>query len=311
MKRALPALFVLLAGCSSSPATPDASADASNEAAADVIDAAVIHPADASAQVIVTDETPGDGGLVIFAPPLTDASVPLFKVTNVTPNVAAEPTAVRVSPDGWTLCVADRANLIVDVFDLPLTPSSAPKQTIETHDTPRDLRFDSKGNLYAAVSLSGIEWWAPPFDSFKPTGVIQQDTGYNINALAIDSNDTLYANSNQYSILVFTDPTNQPNPTVFDTPSWGFSGLEIAQGKIFGLNQISGLASYALPLVQGEQNTFVYNALGGSRLSLSPSMELVVPDNHRILLFAPPYTTISTIVPLAFQPTAVAFFVPQ
>jgi hypothetical protein len=310
MTRSIVALSVLVAGCSSSPAMPDASVDASGPGEADALDAGVIHPADASPQVIVTDET-ADGGLVVFAPPLSDASVPLFKVTTVTPNVSAQPTAVRVSPDGWTLWVADGANAAIDAFDLPLTPSSTPKQTVEAHDTPRDLRFDSKGNLYAAVALSGIEWWAPPIDSFKPSGVIQQDTGYNIGALAIDSNDTLYANSNNSSILVFTDPTQQPNPTVFSTPSWSFSGLEIANGEIFGLSGIGGLVSYALPLVPGEQNTFIYNATGGSRLSLSPTMDLVVPDNHRILLFAPPYTSITTIVPLSFNPSAVAFFVPQ
>src|SRR5690348_1889455 len=104
----------------------------SADVVSDVTDAAVVHPADASPQVIVTDESADDGGLLVFAAPLTDASVPLFKVTTITPNVAGDPNVVRVGPDGWTLWVADRKNDTIDAFDLPLTPTSTPKETIQT-----------------------------------------------------------------------------------------------------------------------------------------------------------------------------------
>ena len=58
----------------------DAGADASfSDAAADVADSGVtVHPADASPQIVITDESPNDAGLLVFAPPLTDASTPLL-----------------------------------------------------------------------------------------------------------------------------------------------------------------------------------------------------------------------------------------
>ena len=91
--------------CGTSEPGHDAGADASfSDAAADVADSGVtVHPADASPQIIITDESPNDAGLLVFAPPLTDASTPLFKITNITPNETALPTLARIGPDGWTL----------------------------------------------------------------------------------------------------------------------------------------------------------------------------------------------------------------
>ena len=307
------AFFVpLLLACGGVGAGQDAGSDVmSADVVSDVVDAAVVHPTDASPQVIVTDESANDGGLLVFAAPLTDASAPLFKIATITPSVSGYPNVVRIGPDGWTLWVADQTNGTIDAFDLPLTPSSAAKQTIQTLNTPRDLRFDSKGDLFASISNSGIEWWAPPFNDFKPTGLLVHQVGYSVGGLVFDSNDTLYADSNTYSTLVFSNPTSDSNPTVVSTPGWDFSGYEIAQGRLFGLNENGGLTSYPLPLVQGAQQTFVYNVKGGSRLALSPTMDLVAPDIGRILLFAPPYTAITTIVSLPqYEPTSVAFFTP-
>ena len=119
---------------------------------------------DASGNLIVSNAGSGGGtgsNLAIFASPYTGAPVS-------TPVVAA--TAYRklaLSSTQLFVCSVSGATGRVDVYNLPLTASSAPAFAITNGiNSPEALAFDSSGNLYVGnLGDTTIKVFSPPFSA--------------------------------------------------------------------------------------------------------------------------------------------------
>jgi hypothetical protein len=107
-----------------------------------------------------------NSNLFVYAPPYTGAPI----ITPALPNTAYRKLAVSATQ----LFVASVAGTTgrVDVYNLPITSSSAPAFSITNGmNTPEGLALDSFGNLYVGnLSDATVRVYAPPFSaSSAPT----------------------------------------------------------------------------------------------------------------------------------------------
>jgi hypothetical protein len=116
---------------------------------------------DGSANLYVSNAGPAGSNLAVFAPPYNGAPT-------LTPTIA---TAVyrKLAVSGNRLFVASVAGAsgAVDVYALPLNPSSAPVFSITSGvATPEALAVDAGGKLYVGnLSNSTVTVYAPPFSA--------------------------------------------------------------------------------------------------------------------------------------------------
>jgi hypothetical protein len=114
---------------------------------------------DSAGNLVVGNAGGAGSNLVVFAPPYTGA--PVF----VTPTVVG--TAYRKIAIGSTqlfVCSVGGGTGRVDVYNLPLTASSAPAFSITAVNTPEGIAVDGNGNLYVGnLTDATIRVFAPPF----------------------------------------------------------------------------------------------------------------------------------------------------
>lgn len=113
---------------------------------------------DGAGNLYVANSGSSGSTLSVFTSPYTGAA------TVVTPSVSGA-TYRKIAIRGTQLFVGDigTANQI-DVYDLPLSSSSAPAFSITSVDRPEALSFDGGGNLYVGnLGDTKIRVFAPPF----------------------------------------------------------------------------------------------------------------------------------------------------
>jgi hypothetical protein len=135
---------------------------------------------DSSGNLVVSNAGSGSSTLTVFAPPFSNASV-------VTP--AAAGTAYRkVALNTSQLFVASVAGTTgqIDVYNLPLSASSAPVFSMTNVNVPEALAFDSHGNLYVGnLGDATIRVFTPPFSASSTPSVTLTVTGAAIFGIAI------------------------------------------------------------------------------------------------------------------------------
>ena len=121
---------------------------------------------DSAGNLYVSNAGTGGGTgstLLVYASPYSGAPI-------ITPNVAT--TAYRkIALTSTQLFVASVAGSTgrVDVYNLPITASSAPAFAITNVNTPEGLATDSSGNLYVGnLSDATIRVFTPPFSATSP-----------------------------------------------------------------------------------------------------------------------------------------------
>jgi hypothetical protein len=135
---------------------------------------------DNSGNLVVSNAGAGGSTLTVFAPPYTTASF-------VTPSAAG--TAYRkVALNTSQLFVASVAPGTgkIDVFNLPLTVSSAPVFSMTNVNVPEAVAFDGNGNLYVGnLGDATIRVFTPPFSAASTPTVTLTVTGASIFGIAI------------------------------------------------------------------------------------------------------------------------------
>jgi hypothetical protein len=136
---------------------------------------------DANNNLIVAND-PKTSNLLVFAPPYTGAP------TVTTPGVAG--TAYRkIALNGTQLFVANvnAGTGTVDVYNLPLTNTSAPAFSMTNVNVPEAVAFDKSGNLYVGNANDGtIRVFAPPFAAAStPSLTFTMPAGFNIFGMTI------------------------------------------------------------------------------------------------------------------------------
>jgi hypothetical protein len=137
---------------------------------------------DNSGNLVVSNAGAGGSTLTVFAPPYTTASF-------VTPSAAG--TAYRkVALNTSQLFVASVAPGTgkIDVYNLPLTASSAPVFSMTNVNVPEAVAFDSSGNLYVS-NIGGVNGtvtvFTPPFSASSTPTVTLTLTGGSTFGIAI------------------------------------------------------------------------------------------------------------------------------
>jgi hypothetical protein len=115
---------------------------------------------DASGNLIVSNATT-NSNLVVFAPPYTGAP------TIVTPAVAGAPyRKIAISGTQLFVCNVSGTTGQIDVYNLPLTVSSAPVFSMTNVNVPEAVAFDNSGSLYVGnLSDHTIRVFTPPFSA--------------------------------------------------------------------------------------------------------------------------------------------------
>jgi hypothetical protein len=135
---------------------------------------------DSSGNLVVSNAGAGSSTLTVFAPPFSSASF-------VTP--AAAGTAYRkVALNTNQLFVASVSGTTgqIDVYNLPLSASSAPVFSMTNVNVPEALAFDSHGNLYVGnLGDATIRVFTPPFSASSTPSVTLTVTGAAIFGIAI------------------------------------------------------------------------------------------------------------------------------
>ena len=121
---------------------------------------------DGSGNLYVANSGTSGSTLSVFASPYTGAA------TVVTPSVSTAAYR-KIAIRGTQLFVGDIGTPNeIDVYNLPLTSSSAPAFSIGSVDRPEALSFDSGGNLYVGnLGDTKIRVFAPPFSASSTPSV--------------------------------------------------------------------------------------------------------------------------------------------
>ncbi len=137
------------------------------------ITAAIGATLDANGNLFVSNSGVSSSNLAVFAPPYTGAPT-------VTPVVAGA-FYRKVALTSTQLFVSNVAGATgqVDVYNLPLTASSAPAFSIINVNAPEAVAFDSSGNLYVGnFGDATIRVFTPPFSaSSSPSVTLKVSTG--------------------------------------------------------------------------------------------------------------------------------------
>jgi hypothetical protein len=267
-------------------------------------------------------------GLLVFDAPLTNSSQPTTIVTSgfTAPTAVARVPTVAQQGTSQEILVVDPGAKKVFFFDLPITSTSTPVNTLTLDFAAFDGAFDSNGNLWlvgivSAVNLTGMgERFAPPFAGAAAQTFTVPNAAEGSYAILVNTLDQLLvtATPSISSGHVYNFPTpfdaSTPTPLEDNTTVVTPNGilLDITAVKVFVSSFQGGVVDELnAPLITGDIPT----ALGSgalaypARMALSTTGDLAVADTTKglVVLAAPTFTSVSVTVPPQFGDAGYSF----